>query len=425
MTDVVNRRARWLGSVGVEAGLAAGGGAAEQLSRLAVSIVAAGVLGPVVFGSWSLISVLVQYANVFSLGVAAGAARAVPVALGAGDDAHALRLEGAAKAAGAATSLLAAVVTMALAALLLFSRADWGVLILVGCAAFIQQQVALQQALLRGRFMFHRAASAIVAQGVVGLGLGLLLVSLGLIGLVASRVLAGLSALAVSASATDRRSPSRWDTAVALDLIRQGFPIAAASAMFGALITLDRWIVLLVFGDEAVGQYSLASIVLVGLLMIPILVSQQVLARTAFRFGSDKDEPELRRRALHQGLLAGGLTAAAAVLIVTAAALFVPRFLPAYEPSLMPMAISAVGATGYAFVSGYPTVLGILRLGRRLVIVQAGALIVLVVLAAAFTTVGLGMGGVSLATALSLTGYGVATAAAARIGRSPALDLVA
>ena len=86
MAQVANRRARWLGSVGLEAGLAASGGATEQLSRLIVSVVAAGVLGPIVFGTWSLISVIVQYANVFSLGVAAGAARALPIALGAGDD---------------------------------------------------------------------------------------------------------------------------------------------------------------------------------------------------------------------------------------------------------------------------------------------------------------------------------------------------
>ena len=381
MAQVADRRARWLGSVGLEAGLAAGGGAAEQLSRLIVSVVAAGVLGPIVFGTWSLISVIVQYANVFSLGVAAGAARALPIALGAGDDERAAKVERTAQIAGALASLLAAVLAMGIAIVLLFSELDGRVLVLIAAAVFVQQQVALRQALLRGRFQFQRAATAILLQGMVGLALGLLLLPLGLIGLLSSRIVAGLAALGVSTRSREHRPSTRWDPEVAVDLVRQGFPIAAASAMFGVLITLDRWIVLAVFGDEAVGQYSLASIVMVGLLMIPMLVSQQVLARTAFRFGGDNDERELRRRARHQGLLAGGLTGLAAIMIVASAIVLVPRFLPAYEPALAPMAVSAVGAAAYALLSGYPTSSGILRLGRRLVLVQGASLLVLVVLA--------------------------------------------
>jgi O-antigen/teichoic acid export membrane protein len=421
MAQVANRRSRWLGSIGLEAGLAASGGAVEQLSRLLVSLVAAGVLGPVVFGTWSLISVLVQYANVFSLGVAAGAARALPIALGAGNEERAANVERTAQTAGALASLLAAVLAMGIAIVLLFSELDGRVLLFIGAAVFIQQQVALRQALLRGRFHFQRAAAAILLQGVVGLGLGLLLLPLGLIGLLGSRILAGLSALGVSSSGRPHRPSARWDPAVAVDLVRQGFPIAASSAMFGVLITLDRWIVLAVFGDVAVGQYSLASIVLVGLLMIPMLVSQQVLARTAFRFGGDKDERELRRRARHQGLLAGGLTALAAITIVASAILLVPRFLPAYEPALAPMAVSAVGAVAYALVSGYPTVIGILRMGRQLVFAQAASLLVLVVLAVVMTGAGFGMASVALATSVALTCYGLASAAATHL-RRPALE---
>jgi O-antigen/teichoic acid export membrane protein len=418
MAQTINRRARWLGSVGLEAGLAASGGALEQVSRLVVSVIAAGVLGPVVFGTWSLISVLVQYANVFSLGVAAGAARALPLALGAGDETRAAEIERTAVTGGALSSLLAAFLTIGLAVLFI-GTLDGAVLLLIGVAVFVQQQVALRQALLRGRFFFQRAAAAILLQGLVGLGTGLVLVPIGLIGLLGSRVLAGLAALAVSSPGREHRTVGGWDREVAIDLVRQGLPIAAASAMFGALITLDRWIVLIAFGEVAVGQYSLASIVMVGLQMIPLLVSQQVLARTAYRYGEDRDEHSLRHRALQQGLFAGGLTALAAVVLLGGAVVLVPRFLPEYEPALPPMAVSAVGAVAYAFVSGYPTVLGILRLGRRLIAVQAGAVVAVVVLAVIFVRAGLGMSGVALATGVSLTGYGIAASAAARMGRMP------
>jgi O-antigen/teichoic acid export membrane protein len=414
MIDAIRAQPSRMRGVTIEAGLVASGGVTDQAARLVVALVAAGVLGPVVFGYWSLIAVIIQYANVLSLGVATGAARAVPMAIGAGNERRAESIESAALAAGVATSLLAGLSAAVLAELILPAATDWLVFLLVAGAVFVQQQVILDQSLLRSRFGFHRAAAGMLAQGIVGLILGLLLLPLGIGGLLGSRILAGGAALIVGGSRRLRSRRPVWDGQVTRDLIRQGWPIALAASIFGLLITIDRWVVLALFGDRALGYFSLASMAFVGLLMIPMLVSQQHLARTAFRFGQDGDHGGLRARALRQGLIAAAITIPAAVLLVLAAVFGIPRFLPEYTASIPPMIVAAIGTSIFAVVSGYPNVLGLAGRGKRLVAVQAAGMVALAPIAIVFARAGLVLTGIALATSVVLVGYGLACAFATR-----------
>ena len=396
----------------VEAGLVGGAGVIDQVGRFVLSVVAAGVLGPVVFGSWSLIATVIQYSNVLSLGVAAGASRAIPVERGAGREGVATTLEGTARTTSLATSVLAGAVAGAFVTLALGGTVDAWVPLIVAGAVAVQQQVVLDQSLLRSRFAFKRAGSEAAANGITGLVSGLLLLPWGVAGLASSRIAAGIAALAVGWPVRNRLAPRSWDATIARDLIHHGMPLAIAATMFGLLITVDRWLVLAFYGDEALGQFSLASVVFAGLLMISTLVSQQHLARTAFGYGHERDVGALRRRASRQGVVALTLTAPAAIVALVLAVVAVPRWLPAYEPALVPMAISAVGASLYAATSGYPNVLGIVRHGRRLLLVQAAATLALLVLAAFSFLAGLGLPGISLATSVALVGYGIACGAA-------------
>jgi O-antigen/teichoic acid export membrane protein len=391
-----------------------GAGVIDQAGRFLLSVVAAGVLGPIVFGSWSLIATVIQYSNVLSLGVAAGASRAIPVERGAGRDDVAARLEGAAREASLATSVLAGAVAGVFVALTLGGTVDALVPLIVACAVAIQQQVVLDQSLLRSRFAFRRAGSEAAANGIAGLVAGLLLLPWGVAGLAGSRIVAAIAALGVGWPVRNRLAPRAWDATIARDLVQHGLPLVVAATMFGLLITVDRWLVLVFYGDEALGQFSLASIVFAGLLMISTLVSQQHLARTAFGYGRERDVAALRWRAGRQGLVALAITAPAALVVISIAGIVVPRWLPAYEAALVPMAISAAGASIYAPMSGYPNVLGIVRRGRRLLFVQAGSVLALVFLSFGSFLSGLGLPGISLATSLALGGYGTACVWATR-----------
>ena len=93
MARAFNGREDRLRSLSVEAILVGGGGALDQLSRFLIAMLAASILGPATFGTWMLLAVVVQYANVLSLGVASGAARSIPVLVGRGDEEGADRVE--------------------------------------------------------------------------------------------------------------------------------------------------------------------------------------------------------------------------------------------------------------------------------------------------------------------------------------------
>ena len=60
-----------------------GAGVIDQAARFLLVRVAAGVMPPPVFGAWSLILVIMQYAGILSLGVVTGGARSLPQARGA------------------------------------------------------------------------------------------------------------------------------------------------------------------------------------------------------------------------------------------------------------------------------------------------------------------------------------------------------
>ena len=412
MTDAMRSRRSHLTGAAIEAALVGAAGVIDQAARFVIGVVAAGVLGPVVFGSWSLIAVVIQYANVLSLGVSTGAARAIPIARGAADEGGVTRIEASAQFSATASSFLAGGAAALVVWLLAAGALEWWLCGLVGLAVVAQQQVVLDQSLMRSRFQFQRAGVEGLAQGIAGLVFGLLLVPLGIAGLTASRIAAGLAALAVGAPGRIGRPAPVWDVDMTKSLIRQGFPLVFAASMFGLLITIDRWVVLGLYGEEALGVFSLASIVLSGLLMISVLVSQQHLARTAFRFGTDRDPSALHRRALVQGGMAFAVAFPAALVADATAILAIPRWLPAYEGSIGPILIASVGAVGYACLSGFPNALGILHQGRALIVIQASALVALLLLCGASAAAGLGLPGIALATALSLVGLGIGAAVA-------------
>ena len=265
MTDAMRSRRSHLTGAAIEAALVGAAGVIDQAARFVIGVVAAGVLGPVVFGSWSLIAVVIQYANVLSLGVSTGAARAIPIARGAADEGGVIRIEASARFRPRASSFLAGGAAALVVWLLAAGALEWWLCGLVGLAVVAQQQVVLDQSLMRSRFQFQRAGVEGLAQGIAGLVFGLLLVPLGIAGLTASRIAAGLAALAVGAPGRIGRPAPVWDVDMTKSLIRQGFPLVFAASMFGLLITIDRWVVLGLYGEEALGVFSLASIVLSGL----------------------------------------------------------------------------------------------------------------------------------------------------------------
>jgi O-antigen/teichoic acid export membrane protein len=207
------------------------------------------------------------------------------------------------------------------------------------------------------------------------------------------------------------------------ELIRVGGPMLIAGILVVLLVTVDRWIVLLTLGDEAVGQYGLVGLVVSTLVLVPNLVSQLRYPRLAFARGEGQSPEALGGLARSQGLLAGTLTALAAVAAALAAVIGIPLLLPAYEPAVQPIIIALVGVTSYAFASGFGNLLNLLDRQRRYLQVQLAALLINVGLAVALVRAGFGLNGVALASAIGLASYALLlrTAASAALKRHLAM----
>lgn len=381
----------------------------DQAGRLGLSLVAAAVLGPLQFGTWIVLSLVIQYAGFGGLGIPQGAGREIPRALGAGDGATAAATEDVAVGGGLVAAAATAVIAAAALPVLLGPSGSVGPVTigLLAIVVFLQQLFLLEQVLFRSRLRFRPASVQLLVQGLAGPIVGLVLLAAGLAidGLLGARV-AVLAVALVGAIWTLSRVPRpRWDRAAVVALARIGAPLALAGFLFLALVTIDRWIVALLIGGDAVGWYGLVGLTVSGLLLLPSLVSQQFYPRLARARGAGADGPTLLAMARSQALLAGALTAGAAALAGAAAIVAIPALLPAYQPAVGPLLVALLGTVAYAFASADGNLLNLLDRQRRYVAAQLAALAVEAALGVGLVLGGLGIGGVAAASAVTMALY--------------------
>ncbi len=401
---------RTVATAGWDLPLFAGATALDQGGRLVLNLVAAAVLGPVDFGAWVALSLLLQYAVFLTLGIPNGAGREIPRALGAGDAARADDTEDIATGGIIATGLLAAVVTLVVAPL---AVGDDGIgastLILLAVAVFLQQGFLLEQVLFRSRLRFRPASVQLAVQGVAGavVGVTLLLAGWGIDGLLLARVAVVLVALAMAGRTLARRPRPRWDAARLRALMAIGLPLLAAGILLVLLVTVDRWVVLALLGQEALGIYGLVGLAASSLLLVPTMISQQFYPRLAFAHGEGRDAATLLRMARGQGLLAGMLAGLGALAIAVASWFGIPIFLPAYIEAIGPILVVLVGMVAYSTGSAYGNLLSLWDRQRYHLAIQAVVLAMAVALGIGLVGLGWGIMGPAVATASAMVAYAI------------------
>jgi O-antigen/teichoic acid export membrane protein len=403
------RRARHTVSVlGWDLPLFASATAVDQGGRLAVNLVAAGLLGPVAFGTWVALSLLLQYTPALGLGIANGVGREVPRLLGTGDEAAADHVEDVAAFGVLSTSLLAGLGAVAIAPLLVAGIGAETV-VLVGVAAVAQSVFLFGQVLFRSRLRFRAASLQLAAQGIVGavIGIVLLAAGLGVDGILLARVSVVGVAIAMAGRTLARVPRPRADLEMLGRLVAVGFPLMAAGILLLLLVTIDRWIVLAVLGQEALGVYGLVGLAASSLVLVPTIISQQYYPRLGFARGEGADGATLLRMARGQGLLAAGLAATGAAIVVLTAWLVIPRFLPEYGAALPAIPVILAGMVAYSAGSAYGNLLNLVDRSRRYLAIQVVVLASDIALCLILVSTELGILGAALGSALSMSAYAV------------------
>ena len=257
-----NFRGSWLGLPQRQLQRILGYGAARALVELLLGgrgVALAALLGPVAYGTWSLLRVSQHYLVIVGLGTARG--------LEVEASAHRDRVDGRPSptaehfaAAGNGFLVLSYGAFSALAAAAAFLAPDpvWRAILAGLAAATVVERAFMQGAtFLRAQGTVPEFAAIELAHAVLQLVLTLGLAMLwGLPGAILGLALAYAGGLAMMRG----RVPMRigWSWPAIRNLIRIGLPVTLASLMQTLVGSLDRLIVAAVLGVEALGQYAFA-----------------------------------------------------------------------------------------------------------------------------------------------------------------------
>jgi O-antigen/teichoic acid export membrane protein len=406
--SVTGQMRRTLGAMGWDLPLFATATALDQGGRLALNLIAAVVLGPETFGTWVILTLLLQYAVFLNLGVTNGAGREIPRLLGSGRPAEAAHIEDVAAFGVGLTGVGGAIVLTGVAAVMT-DGLDPATLVLFAVAVLLQHLFLLEQVLFRSRLRFRPASVQLAAQGAAVLIVGVLLLAagFGIAGLLIARVTVVVVALASAGRTLERVPRPRADWAQLRSLMRVGAPLLAAGILVILLVTVDRWVVLAVLGSAALGVYGLVGLAASSLVLVPTMISQQYYPRLAFASGEGATGRTLLHMTRGQALVAGSLTSIAAVLVGLAAWFVIPAFLPDYAEAVGPILVVLVGMVAFSAGSAYGNLLNLVDRQRRYLSIQGTVLVLDVALGIVLVVGGAGLLGAAVGSAVAMVAYAV------------------
>jgi O-antigen/teichoic acid export membrane protein len=331
-------------------------GQAERVLGTVTALLIRWGLDPARLGVYAGLRISLDQTNRSSLGVGLGAVQEIPILRASGREDEARRVADVAHATNLVTCLLYALGLLAWAFLRAPYLADdplarewtWGLVAVAGLA-LLKRYESFLIAVLRARQEFAVTAQVDVVEALVSIaavGLGLAVAGFwGLLGSVA--VILGAKVAFLHA-----RQPYRfglaWDWPTASRLMATGLPILANTAAFGAVMNLDRVVILwrVPDGERALGLYATMALMGTGwsldlagrIVTVLYPYFQTTLGRTG-------DRAEVARRAMKATEVQAPILAAGGAVAYFAGPVFLGGILPRYLDGLPALRPLLPGAT--------------------------------------------------------------------------------
>lgn len=331
----------------------------EQASRVITSLIVAGMVGPMVWGAWYVLNLVLRYGSLAHLGSLNGLNRQYALEMGRGNKQEAEALLRASFGA-----LLVSVIAASLLSILVFlavGRTDYLMpTVLTLILLVFQQMYNFTTVAFRARIQFRSVSAFQTVIALVNPAVSLpLTYFFGLNGFIVGQAIGYLVVVAYAF----QREPSlyrfEFDLPRAKRLVGIGFPIMLVGVLYALFNTVDRWIILEHFGTVELGYYSIAIMALGAAALLPQIVAQQFYPRMSRQWGANRNLAELKRMARIQGLL--GL--APTVLVVIAAQLVGPPLirglLPEFTPGISSFRIVMLAPIVNCFGQGYANLLNV------------------------------------------------------------------
>ncbi len=380
----------------------AGGSAAVAAVSLLRNVLIARVMGPAAFGLWNLCTVALRLTTESHLGALSAVSAKVPIHRGAGRVEAARDVERAGVTAAALLGALAGVA----AALVLRVAGGPRVLFaaaLLGATAALQQQFFADATVLRARGGFRRVAVLQVVFAVVHLaGVWWLVPDHYLTGALAAWAAGLLAAMAVARVRQREPLPVPLPLRGLASAVHAGFPAYLVGVTFTALLQVDRAIVGIGLGAEALGHYGILVIGGSALVFLPDALSGVLWPLAGEAYGRAREDPA-SLRVVTERALRGLARVEAATLLVSLVGmdLLVARAMPFYAPALAPLRPYLAGVMFAALALPLRWLLVTAGAYRAVLRAQWTALAVAVALETGAVAAGVGLMGVAVASGVA------------------------
>lgn len=375
-----------------------------QVSRVIVEIIIAKIVGPKIWGVWYLLNLFIAYRGVLTLGIDNGMNREVPVRIGAGLEEDARDLQNS-----TFTALFYASLLVSAGLLLLFFYADNAIsvyipaLILLFCSAQFYHFLSI---VLKSNSRFNLVSKkqyfASILLPIISIYLTRLI---GLNGFIIGYALALLvsSLYVYKLSGIRLRVVNHWKTN--FYLIKIGFPIMAVGITYTFLNTLDRWLIEVYYGTEALGLYSLSIMIFAAMTLFPKIISQQIYPRMAQLWGKSRSLKKLKYLCYKQSVYTAYLVIPVFIIAFLFIKPLVSWILPEYIGGIRSAQIIVFGSIPMIFSAGWGSVLNILDRQVYYLIIIVFGLILNLGFNLFFIKLGFGIEGIALGTLLAFSIY--------------------
>ena len=299
---------------------------ALQAARFISDIALAASTSPRNYGVWKLVQVALAFAPLILLGIPSGMNRRLPASR-AGPD---TRLAGTIVATGYGASLVGLGVAGGLVGAVMPGSSD----VLVAAVLVTWGLWGISLSVLNGLELFRRLAMLQYCVAVLLIAFLPLTVWGGISGFLFSYAVIGAAGTASACCIAHRAVGSRLDPRILVRLVQSGLPLAFLALGYLSMTALDRIVVQLRMGLDAVGVYGLAATVFVAVSTIPMTAVQYWYPRTLRTFAASRDVAAAVAEARRQSRLLLLVTAAVGIVVATALVPAVKFALPEYEEAI-------------------------------------------------------------------------------------------
>lgn len=367
-------------------------------------LVAARLLGPVGYGEWNALMLLLDYGGTAPFGTYQGLDQSVPARIVDGDARALDRL----KRAGLFNVLISTAL-FATVCLIYFGRSvgqireAWGLSgIATALGVVLLTNVSLYSlTLMRSHGNIAAVSMWFLLQSVIGVVLGIaLLPSQGAWGLLWGWLAGTVIAMALAMWHGRRVVPLvPRPGAESVALLAVGFPMFLSMLSNFVMRSLDRVIILRYLGTEPLGLYALAVTAVTFLQTLPDAVAYVLYPQLVRRYRLGGDDPAAIRDAVERSVRVVAIaTPAFCAIAYLGADDVVGWVLPRFAPGVPALRILCFGAAAMALASLSTIVLMTLGRHRQLIPVAIGLCAIGVALDLLAIRLGLGIRGVAWAT---------------------------